>query len=171
MFNKQDIERYFVAEKHGSLVFLIIGGIAVILSLVAWFYGRTSFFRGAAIPLLMIGLLQCVVGYTVYRRSDADRVRNVYAYDMNPGQLKTEELPRMQKVSRNFNLYFGIEVVLALVGAGLILYFRGKPAGSYWYGFGVALAIQTLVMLTADYFAERRADKYTAGITEFLKEK
>jgi hypothetical protein len=169
MFTKQDIERYFVAEKQESLVFLIIGGVAIVLALVAWFYGKASFFRGAAIPLLVVGLIQGVVGYTVYRRSDEDRVRNVYAFDVNPGQIKSDELPRMQKVNRNFDIYFGIEFTLALVGVAMVIYFRRKPEYYFWYGFGVALALQALIMLTADYFAEKRADKYTAGIEEFVK--
>lgn len=171
MFTKQDIERYFIAEKQESLVFLIIGCLAIVLALVAWFYGRTSFFRGAAIPLLLVGLIQGIVGFTVYRRSDDDRVRNVYALDMNPGQLRTEELPRMEKVNKNFDIYFGIEVALAFIGVGLVIYFRRKPDLVFWYGFGVALALQAVIMLTADYFAEKRADKYTAGIIDFLKEK
>jgi predicted membrane channel-forming protein YqfA (hemolysin III family) len=171
MFTKQDIERYFIAEKQESLIFIIIGGLAIVLALVAWFYGKASFFRGAAIPLLIVGLIQGIVGYTVYKRSDDDRVRNVYAYDMNPGQLKSDELPRMEKVNKNFDIYFGIEVALAVLGVVLVIYFRRKPAQLFWYGFGVALAIQALVMLTADYFAEKRADKYTAGIEEFVKGK
>jgi len=171
MFTKQDIERYFIAEKQESLVFLIIGCLAIVLALVAWFYGRTSFFRGAAIPLLLVGLIQGIVGFTVYRRSDDDRVRNVYAFDMNPGQLRTEELSRMEKVNKNFDIYFGIEVALAFIGVGLVIYFRRKPDLVFWYGFGVALALQAVIMLTADYFAEKRADKYTAGIIDFLKEK
>jgi hypothetical protein len=171
MFTKHDIENYFLAEKQESLLFMVVGGLAIVLALAAWFYGKSGFYRGAAIPLLVIGLIQGIVGFTVYRRSDADRIRNVYAYDMNIDQLKNDELPRMQKVNKNFDIYFGIEVALAIVGAGLIIYFRRKPDFIYWYGFGVALLLQSIIMLAADYFAEKRADKYTAGIIEFLKER
>jgi len=169
MFSKSDIERYFVAEKQESLLFLIIGIIAIALAAGLYYFGKTSFYKGAAIPLLVIGLIQGIVGYTVYARSDEDRKRNVYAYDMNPGELKDRELPRMQKVNANFAIYRWTEITLSVLGLGLGLYFRNRPGGEFWYGLGAALAIQALLMLGADYFAEKRAAEYTAGIESFLK--
>lgn len=56
-------------------------------------YGTNRFYTGAAIPLVVVGLLLAVVGYTVYKRSDNDRIRNVYAYDMNPAELKEKKFP------------------------------------------------------------------------------
>jgi len=171
MFSKTDIERYFIAEKQESLLFLIVGIVAIILAILSYFYGRTPFFKGAAMPLIIVGLIQGVVGYTVYARSDEDRKRNVYAYDMNPTELKGTELPRMQKVNQNFVVYRWVELGLAIVSVFLLLYFRGRENGLFWYGFGMALAVQALFMLGADYFAEKRATEYTAGIESFLKGK
>src|SRR5437762_4412597 len=98
MFSKQDIEKYFLAEKQLGLLFIVVGAVAIVLAIIFFFLLKTSFYKGAAIPLLVIGLIQLIAGTTVYKRSDNDRIRNVYAYDMNPGQLKNEELPRMQAV-------------------------------------------------------------------------
>jgi uncharacterized membrane protein len=171
MFSKSDIERYFIAEKQESLLFLIVGIAAIVLGLLSYFYGKTPFFKGAAIPLIIIGLIQGVVGYTVYARSDEDRKRNVYAFDMNPSELKGKELPRMQKVNQNFVIYRWVEIVLAIVSVFLLLYYRGRENGLFLYGLGMALAVQSLFMLGADYFAEKRAAAYTAGIESFLKGK
>ena len=74
MFNKTDIEKYFNAEKSESFLFLLVA-IAAILAAVSFFlFIKTNFYKGAAVPLLLIGLLLGVVGFTVYKRSDADRV-------------------------------------------------------------------------------------------------
>ena len=168
MFTKTEIEKYFLAEKQESLVFIIIGVIALFLAVSFFFFIKTNLYKGASLPLLLIGLVQLSVGYIIYQRSDPDRIRNVYAYDMNPSQLRNEELPRMKLVNRNFIIYRWVEIICIITGTCLFFYFRGNPAQSFWQGLGMALAIQALVLLGADYFAEKRAKEYTRGLEKFL---
>ena len=168
MFSKADIEKYFIAEKQESLLFIIIGLAAIVLGAVFFFGLKTSFYKGAALPLVLIGLLLGIVGYTVYTRSDKDRSRNVYAFDLNPGDLKTKEVPRMEKVMKSFVLYRYTEIILALVGLGLFFYFNKNEAQVFWKGFGLALCIMALIALTADYFAEQRGGNYLKGLKDFL---
>jgi ABC-type xylose transport system permease subunit len=169
MFSKPDIEKYFMAEKQESLLFLIIGIIALILAIAFFFFLKTNFYKGAAIPLVLIGLIQIVVGYTVYKRSDEDRVRNVYAYDMNPGQLKNEELRRMKTVIKKFAIYRWVEIVCVLGGALLIFYCKNNPDKALCYGLGVTLVVQAALMVGADYFSEKRAVQYSKGIESFVE--
>ena len=126
-----------------------------------------SFFKGAAIPLLLIGLIQGVVGYTVYKRSDEDRKKNVYAYDMNPLQLKSPEIPRMEAVMKNFIIYGRLEIAFIAAGLILLFTFRANPDKSFWYGLGLTLVIQSALMLSLDFFAEKRGHIYLKGIREF----
>jgi uncharacterized membrane protein HdeD (DUF308 family) len=167
MFTKTDIEAYFLAEKQGSLLFMVVGLVAIALALLFLFLVRGKFYKGAALPLLLIGIIQLSASYTVFRRSDEDRVRNVYAYDANPYQLKNDELPRMKKVNSRFVTYRWIEIMLTLAGAVLVFYFRAKPSGQFWFGLGVTLALQGVIMLGADYMAEQRSRAYTSGIEAF----
>ena len=51
MLSKADIEKYFIAEKQESLVFLVIGMAAILLALIFYFTVKTQVYRGAAIPL------------------------------------------------------------------------------------------------------------------------
>jgi hypothetical protein len=69
--------------------------------------------------LLIFGLLEAIAGYTIYNRSDKQRIDNVYAFDMNPGELKNNEFPRMQKVVKNFVIYRTVQVALLVLGAGI----------------------------------------------------
>jgi hypothetical protein len=169
MFSKSDIEKYFNAEKSESLLFLIIGIIAFLLSVIFFFFMKSnvSFFKGAAIPLLLIGLIQGVVGYTVYKRSDEDRKRNVYAYDMNVAHLKNEEIPRMNTVMKNFAIYRWVEITFIAAGLILLFMFRTNPDNSFWYWLGLTLAIQATIMLSLDFFAEKRGHNYLKGLREF----
>lgn len=171
MFSKTDIEKYFTAEKSESLLFVIIGIAAIVLAVIFFFFLKTNFYKGMALPLLLIALIQITVGYSVYKRSDDDRKRNTYAYDLNPSDLKNKEIPRMEKVNKNFVLYRWIEIALIVAGLLLIFLYRSKPESSFLYGIGIGLAIQAVIMLGADYFAEARAKVYTDGLKEFTEKK
>ena len=168
MFSKTDIEKYFLAEKQESLLFIIIGIIGLILALVFFFGLKTNFYKGAAVPLVAIGLLMSIAGYTVYARSDNDRKRNVYAYDMNPGDIKEKEIPRMEKVMKNFILYRYSEIILLVLGIVFFVYCRNDELKIFWKGFGLTLAILTAVALSADYFAEKRGHEYLNGLNSWV---
>lgn len=167
MFTTSDIEKYFNNEKQESLWFIIIGAAGILTAIIFFFVCKTNFYKGAAIPLSAVGLLLGVVGYTVYKRSDDDRIRNVYAYSMNPSDLKNKELPRMQTVMKNFIVYRYTEIGLALIGIGLFFYFKENTNAVFWKGFGLTLAIMALIALTADYFAEQRGKIYINGLISF----
>ena len=164
MFTKADIEKYFNAEKQESLLFMLIGVAGIIAAFVFFFFLKTNFYKGAAIPFMLVGLLLAMVGYIVYKRSDADRQRNVYAYDMNPTELKDKELPRMKAVMKNFIIYRYTEIFLFLVGTALYIYFIHDFTKDFWRGFGLALAVMAILALTADFFAEKRGKVYMKGL-------
>jgi hypothetical protein len=168
MLTPNDIEEYFAAEKQAGMMFLIIGVVAVILGLVFIFVFKTSFYKGAAVPLITIGLIQGIAGTTVFRRSDDDRIRNVYAYNMNPAQLREKELPRMTTVNRNFRILKVVEIVFIITGLLLITIFRTKPGFNFWKGLGLTLFLQSILVLGADILAEKRAYIYTGKLTAFV---
>lgn len=168
MFSKADIERYFTAEKSESLVFIIIGLSAIVAAIILYFFLKTNFHKGMAYPLLLIAIIQITVGYTVYKRSDSDRKRNSYAYDMNPAELRNKEIPRMLVVKKNFVIYRWIEIMLLLTGLVLFFLWKNNPDKAFWTGVGMGLAIQAAIMLCADYVAEARAITYTKGLQDFI---
>ena len=157
------IYKYFIAEKQESLLFLIVGIVAILLAIVFYFFIKSNppFFKGAAIPLLVIGLIQMVVGYSVYSRTDKQKADIAYNIGMEPvSYVKQTELPRMKTVMTNFIIYRWVEIAFIITGFVLIFLFRLNADKSFWYGFGVALAIQAIIMLGADYFAEKRGKVY-----------
>lgn len=175
MLTKADIEKYFIAEKQESIVFLMLGFAAIIAAMIFLFFIKNNFSRGAAIPALVIGMMMAVVGFTIYNRSDKDRARVVYAYDMNPYDLKNKELSRMQAVGKKFILYRWIEIVMLVTGIFLIIKFNNSNAktnswggDAFWYGLGISLTIMAVAALCADYFAEKRAIAYTELLQRFV---
>lgn len=168
MFSKQEIEKYFLAEKQLGLSSIVIGCIAVLLAIIFFFLLKTNFYKGAAVPLLVIGLIQLIAGVLVYTKSDERRIRNVYAYDMNTAQLKNEELPRMKAVLENFAIIKWVEMALVITGLVLIFYFRTNAGKAFGFGLGITLVIQAMIILFANYSSERRAILYTKGIENFV---
>jgi len=168
MLTKEAIEKYFLAEKAESWVFMAIGISGILLAIIAFYFLKTSFYKGAAMPLLLIGLLLGIVGFTVYKRSDEDRIKNVYALSMNPGELKEKELPRMEVVMKNFVVYRYVEIAFSILGIALFFYFNNNQAQSFWKGVGIALAIMALLALTADFFAEKRGHVYLDQLKGFI---
>jgi hypothetical protein len=167
MFSKSDIEKYFMAEKTFGLLFAIVGVVALIAALLCYFYFKTNFYKGAAVPLLLSGLLFVIAGFAVFKRSDEDRIKNVYAYDANPSQLRDKEIPRMHKVMKNFvGLKYG-EIVLVLVGISLFVYFKNDESQLFWKGFGMTLSFMALIGWGADTMAEKRANTYLKGLLEW----
>ena len=177
MLTKQAIVKYFTAEKQESLLFIAVGLLAIIIAAIGLLKYKTNAWQGAALPLIGIGLLQLVVGYTIYKRSDDDLLRVVYAYEVHPNDIKTAELPRMNVVNKNFVIYRWVEVLLAITGLVFLFYNRDfvlqqnlKIAHyTFTLGWGLALLLQSIIMLSADYFAEKRAAIYHKQLQSFVK--
>ena len=169
MFTKTDIEKYFIAEKKESLLFVILGIAAIAVALVGLFYWKTQFWKGASIPLILIAVIQIIVGYTVYARSDKQRTDMVYAFDMDPSRLQNEEMPRMEEVNKNFVTYRWIEIILFVAGIALAVVYKANADKQLIVGIGVALAIEAVLLFGADFIAAKRAGNYSSGLKTFLQ--
>jgi len=152
------IKNYFNAEKSESLVFIGFGILAILLSIYFFFILKDSFWKGLAIPLLFFSLVQIAIGTIIYTRSPKDNLRVEYILKNEPEKIKTEEIPRMEKVMNNFVYYRYFEIAMILFG--LILMFSLTNYG-FWKGFGLGLFIQCALLLSLDFFAEKRGHRYT----------
>lgn len=140
MFSKADIEKYFIAEKQLGFYGLFVAAVLIIAAVIFFFFLKTNFSKGAAVPLFITGLLLLIAGMTIYKRSDNDRAKNVYAYDMNPSELRDKEMPRMKKVMNSFTILKYSEIVLLLVG--IFLFFISGIMKPIFSGKVLALHFQ-----------------------------
>lgn len=170
MLTRTDIESYFLAEKTGGVILLVLGSCCIVASLVFIILLKAPFYRGAAWPLVLAGLAFCFVGYTVFQRSDRDRIAQVYALDMDPDTLKSKELPRMQGVMKRFTVYRFTEIALALLGLALFSYCRLNHSFPFWKGMGAALAFAAISAMIFDHFAEKRGAVYHLKLSGFCKQ-
>ena len=153
----EHITDYFGAERLESLLFIGVGVVAMGIAAYALLVSQDAVLRGAAWPLALVALIQLGVGGGVYMRSPKDATRVQHIVKVEPKRVRSEEIPRMEVVMKNFVLYRWIEIGL-LVAA--ILLCALAPAASAWRGVGIGLLVQAGLMLALDFFAEHRGAVY-----------
>jgi hypothetical protein len=150
---------YFSAEKQESLIFIAVGLLAIGISVWLWMNGHRL--KSMAYPLVTIAVMQIVVGASVYLRTDAQLSTLSAQLNANPAALKAEETTRMQTVMKNFSIYKVVEMVLLIIGVGLIAFLQRHDLAA---GIGVGLVLQAAFTLTLDIFAEARGADYLSAI-------
>lgn len=150
---------YFGAEKQESLIFVAVGLVAIGISVWLWMNGHRL--KSMAYPLVVIALMQIVVGASIYLRTETQLSNLSAQLAANPAALKAEETTRMQIVMKNFSMYKAVEMVLLIVGVGMIAFLQRHDMAA---GIGVGLVLQAAFTLTLDIFAEARGADYLSAI-------
>ena len=150
---------YFLAEKQESLIFLAVGLLATGIGVWLWMNGHRL--KSMAYPLVAIALLQMVVGATVYLRTDTQLATLSTQLQANPAAFKAEETTRMQTVMKNFSVYKAVEMLLLVIGVGMVALWQRHDLAA---GIGIGLVLQAAFTLTLDIFAEARGADYLAFI-------
>jgi len=159
------IKTYFTAEKNESLIFVFFGIVTIGFSLYTLLKWGDGFYKGFAVPVILIGLVQLVVGSTVYFRTDKQAQNLEALYQKDKVTFAKAETPRMETVMKNFSLYKKVEVAFIVIGLLLILL---APSKELWFGIGIGMLLQGALMLNADIFAERRGTTYQHEITKLV---
>jgi len=159
------IEKYFNAEKSESLLFVLVGIVAIVIAIYFFFKLKQPFYYGMGLAFTLIALIQLTVGTSVYFRSPKDIIRVKALVSNEPLKIQSEEIPRMEVVMKNFVLYRWIEIALIILG--LVLFFTAN-SNSLLKGGGLGLFIQASFMLLLDYFAESRGKEYVTFLHELM---
>lgn len=147
--------RYFAGERVESALFLLCAVAAGALS--AWLFAVGSPYRAMAWPLLLIGLVQFVVGATIFLRTPGQAARLADRLRSSPSAYKAEETARLRRVQRGFVLYKRIEIGLLAVG---LAFASIEGYGRTLYAVGMGLMLEAGLMLALSLVAERRGQRY-----------
>jgi hypothetical protein len=125
-----------------------------------------DFWRGASIPVLVIGIVQAATGASILLRTPGWVERFDDQLDTDPAGYRAEELERMERINFQYDLVRWVEIGLFVAGAGLITY--GVLAeDDRFIGAGVGLAAQILITFLTDIWAASRAETYTEALESF----
>jgi hypothetical protein len=154
---------YFSAEKRESLLFLMAAAAAIAASVYLWATGSPH--RAMAWPLTAIALIQIVVGWTVYARTNR-QVKDLHTLlAQDKAAYATAEVPRMETVQKSFRVYKAIEIVLLAAGLVGIFLFRHRVS---LHAVSAGLVLQAGLMLVFDLYAESRAAVYLEQIRRLI---
>ena len=169
MFTKADMESYFTAFKNEQLFLMIFGSAALILALLFFFWLKTPWYKGFALPLAVFALLFFGAGFSNYKKTEPLRIRNVYNYDMHPEQLRIKELPRVKEIQQNTRVLIYVNATI-IIGAFLIfLYFRQKKENEYYMGTAASLFLMASISVAIYLFMLSPGKVYAEGIEKFTE--
>lgn len=152
---KEELVAYFAAEKWGALI-LVVAAVAA-LATAAALVATKSTYRGMALPLAILGLVELVIGGVLLARTDGQVAALLNSLAVAPGDMARAELARMAPVMRTFTIVLIGEVVV-LSGGLVLTYIAGRS--DFLYALGVGLVAQAGVLLVFNLFAVRRAAHY-----------
>ena len=159
---EEQMLRYFDGERTGSVLFLVIAAVAILVSV--HLLANESDYRFVAAPLLVIAALQLVTGASVFLRTPKQVTRLAVQLDDQPEAFRAAELPRMERVERNFRILKVVEIVLLVAGIALTYFFRDNLG---LFSVGLGLIAQGAASLVLDLVAERRAEQYLEVLRNF----
>ncbi|HVG61125.1 MAG TPA: hypothetical protein VNA24_21370 [Hyalangium sp.] len=160
------MESYLDAERSESKLFVGMGALSIAGGAVALAASDRDFLRGASLPLMGVGLIQLVVGGSVWWRTEEQKAQLRTLILSDPSRYVSEESARMKQVNDNFVIYRWTEI--SLLGAGAATAGAGYALDKdFVTGLGVGLAFQSAVMLALDYFAEKRGNEYASQVAGF----
>lgn len=160
------ITTYFSEERITALCIIIIGIMTIFLACIFLLIIKYSFFKGIAIPFLVIGLLQLIIGTVIFTRSPNDIIKVQHSLRDEPQKIKTEELPRIEKVIHHFTIYKSVEVFL-IISCGILLLLLRKTNHVFWKGVLLGVLIQTVFLFTLDMVADKSAQTYLKQLKDF----
>lgn len=161
----EQMEDYLDAERAESRLFVGIGALSLAGGAVALASDRPAL-QGASLPVMGVGLIQLLVGGSVWWRTEDQKRALRTQIGEAPDRYVADETQRMRVVNDNFFIYRWTE--LSLLGAGAALGATGYTLErDFVTGLGLGLVVQSAIMLGLDYFAEQRGHAYARQVGAF----
>ncbi len=156
-----NIVNYFNGERIQCLIGLILS-MALISVAVYFLFLQNTFFKGIAFSVLPLSVLLTAICLGVIVRVPSDINRVTTYYQSAPENIQTEEVPRMEKVMRNFSIIKKVELGIFIGGILLALFFWNKDLIK---GLAFGLIAQGLMLYLFDHIAEFRGKAYMEFLT------
>ena len=152
---REQLVAYFAAEKNGAVILVVVGIIALATAIALM--ATKSNYRGMALPLVLLAIIELVIGGVLLARTDGQVAALLDQLAPAPADMVRAELARMAPVMRNFQIVKIIELVV--LAGGIILIFAARDS-DFAFAAGIGCIAQAGVLLIFDSFAERRAAHY-----------
>lgn len=159
-----NIISYFQGERVQCLIGLAISLVFISASIYFLFLQK-PFFKGMAFAVLPLSVLLVAICVGVIFRTSGDIERVTAYYQSAPENIQTAEVPRMEKVLRNFSIVKKVELGIFIAGVLLAVFFWNKDLIR---GIAFGLILQGIILYLFDHIAELRGKAYMEFLTSLL---
>lgn len=166
MLHNDIITTYLTEERIESTFFMIVGLITIALAFIFLGIIKYSFFKGMAIPLLVLGIIELSAGAISYNQLQKYSNNIPLLKKNNTEEVQAEELKRMQIVLKNYAIYRWIELFLICIGLLLFIRFNKSPQ-TFWKGFGLGLLIQASILFALHLLTEQTGKMYIEQLINY----
>lgn len=156
-----NIEKYFEGEKLQCIIGIIISLIFLSTS-IYFLFVQKPVFKGMAYTFIPLSGLLLAICTGVVIRTPTDIERVTTAYHAGSQKIQTDELPRMERVMKNFAVVKKVEICFFIAGVLLALFFWKN---NLIKGIAIGLMVQGVILYLFDHNAAIRGKIYT----EFLQ--
>ncbi|HJL48120.1 MAG TPA: hypothetical protein RMG45_19840, partial [Polyangiaceae bacterium LLY-WYZ-15_(1-7)] len=122
--------------------------------------GERRPWRGAAVPLVILGLVELAVGGAVLVTTEAQVANLKTDLEVTPAAALLEERERVEDVIAAFDVYEIVEGFLVFIGLAMAVAARRTA----YRAAGLALVAQALTLMALDVRAEGHARTYLAAL-------
>jgi hypothetical protein len=158
------IQKFYHAQKAQSLLFLVLGIFATILSIYFFIAGINAISLGFAIPFFVFGLTQTILGFKTYMKTNSEREFVMLSAKENTQQIITIEIPKIKKILTNYSrknyIFLGLNVLSIII-------FTVFSAFELYKGIGLALFVQSLIHISSLYFENNRSQIYFKWLNDY----
>jgi len=158
------ILKFYKAQKAHGLLFIIIGFIATIISILLVINVNNVFSKGITLPLFIIGILQVSFGVNTFKNTPIHLLLVQEFVKENIASMANIEIPFIHK-----EILFQkkvINIFLFLIALAVLFLFVFNNT-LFLQGMGMGLFIQSLIVITANYFAAQRSQIYLKWLNDY----
>jgi hypothetical protein len=158
------ILKFYKAQKAHGLLFILFGFIAIFISLLLLFNVNNVFSKGIILPLFLIGILQVYFGINTFKNTPIHLLLVQEFVKENIASMANIEIPFIHK-----EILFQkkvINIFLFLIALAVLFLFVFNNT-LFLQGIGMGLFIQSLIVITANYFAEQRSQIYLKWLNDY----
>jgi hypothetical protein len=163
---REDMHSYFRGEKIQAPFFFGTGVAAGAIGAVL-LTRDDPMARGAAYPLIGIGLLQAIVGAGLFFRTDGQVAKLDEQLTTNPAGFKTDEAKRMLRIKNQFIAIMVLESVFILGGTVTASMAARRECCRTLQGVSLGFIAQGAATLMLDLIATARSRDYLQSLQSF----
>lgn len=156
-----NIAKYFDGEKLQCIIGIIISIVCISIS-VYFLFLQKAMVKGLAYSFIPLSVLLLIICAGVVIRTPKDIARVTGFYQEKSQKLRTDEVPRMERVMNSFGIIKKVEILFFIAGLLMAIFFRHNDLVK---GIAIGLMIQGAILYLFDHIAESRGKIYL----EFLR--